>query len=89
MKFSLVAAAGLSFVSTVAGSQRCLKSHTAMKLVNRYASVLQHIDSDIGNATVTANVVIANGYTETSDSILSLEQKPVSWLFSEMWTYYR
>lgn len=54
----------------------CLAQSTAEDLVNGYISILEH--SDVATANATAQAILADDYTEISDSILSLEGQPVS-----------
>lgn len=58
-------------------SDNCISQTDAETLVKRFIGVLSHEGSDLGNASVTANAILADNYKEISDSILSLEGLPV------------
>lgn len=78
MKFAVFASA-LALTSTAsAAAVRCLNTQSATKIVNRFIGIQNKQGSDLGNAAVTADRLIANNYKEYSDSILMLQGKPVS-----------
>jgi hypothetical protein len=54
----------------------CLTDAAATSLAEAFSSMLTNPDRSAANATGQA--IIADGYNETSDSILSLEHEPVS-----------
>ena len=54
----------------------CLTDAAATSLAEAFSSMLTNPDRSAANATGQA--IIADGYSETSDSILSLEHEPVS-----------
>jgi hypothetical protein len=53
----------------------CLTDAAATSLAEAFSSMLTNPDRSAANATGQA--IIADGYSETSDSILSLEHEPV------------
>ena len=55
----------------------CLSQDQAESIVNQYISILSHTP-DVASANATAQALLDPNYTETSDSILSLEGQPVS-----------
>lgn len=57
---------------------KCISQADANQLVDRFISVLGHYDSDLGDSATTANAILADNYSEISDSILSLTGEPVS-----------
>lgn len=88
MRFSL-AIAVLSFISAViAAPARCLSQKAAEELVTRFAGILTHKGSDLGDAWYTGTVILAPEYEEISYSALTLmhgSQQSVSlqfWVFS-------
>jgi len=54
----------------------CLSQSDAETIVNEYMSILSHTP-DVATANATAQALLATNYTETSDSILSLEGQPL------------
>lgn len=52
-----------------------LSQEFAEGVVAQFISILSH--SDVATANATAQALLADGYTEISDSILSLEGQPV------------
>ena len=54
----------------------CLTDAAATSLAQAFSSMLTNVDRSAANATGQA--IIADGYNETSDSILALEHQPVS-----------
>ena len=54
----------------------CLTDAAATSLAEAFSSMLTNPDRSAANATGQA--IIAEGYSETSDSILALEHEPVS-----------
>ena len=64
-RFTLALAALASLVSAAppsygGASRHCLSQTAANTLVARYAAVIGQYDSDLGNATVTAEAIAAN-----------------------------
>ncbi|KIX95415.1 uncharacterized protein Z520_08932 [Fonsecaea multimorphosa CBS 102226] len=57
------------------GWQDCLSQTEAESIVNQYISILEH--TDVAAANATAQSLLDANYTETSDSILSLEGLPL------------
>ena len=77
MKLSIIAS-GLALASTALGrSASCITRQQAKQLVERYSTIMQHINSDLGDPTATAEALLIPEYQEISDSILSLEGAPV------------
>lgn len=89
MKFILISSA-LALVSTVAAAPapldlssffpfnqqpKCLTQSAADYIVSKFISFIQHTNIPAANATGQA--LFSEGYTEVSDSILSLEGQPV------------
>ena len=55
----------------------CISQYTADTLVSEYIGVLSHQDTDLGTPNQTAQAILDDNYSETSDSILSLEGLPL------------
>ncbi|ETI22076.1 hypothetical protein G647_06147 [Cladophialophora carrionii CBS 160.54] len=55
--------------------QGCLSQAQAESIISQYISILEH--GDVAAANATAQALLDPGYTETSDSILSLEGQPL------------
>ncbi|OQV06603.1 hypothetical protein CLAIMM_11148 [Cladophialophora immunda] len=55
--------------------QDCLSQSEAESIVNQYITILEH--TDVAAANATAQSLLDENYTETSDSILSLEGQPL------------
>jgi hypothetical protein len=78
MKFTILATA-LALASTALSAPGgCVTKSDAQTLVNRYIGIQNHQGSDLGTAEETAQQLLVKNYQEISDSILSLEQQPVS-----------
>ena len=79
MKFFALAATFLAAVSATGSPKRthgkCLSQSTAENIVGQFITILNHYDVPAANAT--AQALLAEDFTETSDSILSLEGRPV------------
>lgn len=82
MKFSSILAA-LGLTASVMASPlaerhwNCISQYAADKLVSEYIGVLSHQNTDLGTPNETAQAILDDNYTETSDSILSLEGQPL------------
>lgn len=82
MKFLSILAPLSLVVATAAtaiprdGSKYGLTQEVADDIVAKFITILDHQDPVAANAT--AQALLAEGYTEISDSILSLEGQPVS-----------
>lgn len=91
MKFTVVAAiaafaASAAAAPEVATEKRwfgCLNQWQAETIVNKYISILEGSDYNGQSPNVTADQIIAEDYTEYSDSILSLEKAPVCDIFGQ------
>ncbi|OAP54412.1 hypothetical protein AYL99_11513 [Fonsecaea erecta] len=55
--------------------QDCLSQAEAESIVSQYITILEH--TDVATANATAQSLLDPNYTETSDSILSLEGQPL------------
>jgi len=81
MKFlSVIAAAGLASLAVASPlDQRwyCISESTATSIVDEYIGVLSHQNTTLGTPNQTAQAILDDNYTETSDSILSLEGQPL------------
>lgn len=81
MKFFATASVLVAIASTaLAKTQGCLSTKQASQLVSRFSSLLSQSDSDLGDYNTTGKAILAKEYIEVSDSILSLTQRPVSYL---------
>jgi hypothetical protein len=60
------------------GYGNCLTDEQANTIVAKYASILEGVEYQGQSPNVTAEQVVAKNYVEYSDSILSLEDAPVS-----------
>lgn len=92
MKFTLITAA-FGFASSVVAFtpgrpgwlKQCLPQSKAESIVDGFITILEHYDVAAANAT--AQTLLADDYQEISDSILSLEGKPVRFcLLYELFT---
>ena len=95
MKFSLYASA-LALASTAIAAPaieerglKCVTLSQAKTIVARFGGVITQQGSDLGDANTTAQAILAGGYTEYSDSVLSLEQAPVRPRSLRIWIYSR
>lgn len=66
------------------GWHGCISEQEAEIFVRRFISILNRGTSDLGNATETAEDIIAEGFTVISNSILSLEGTLVRWTLSQL-----
>jgi hypothetical protein len=57
---------------------KCIQQWEANDIVAQFISILQHYD--VPAANVTAQALLADNFQEISDSILSLEGQPVSFV---------
>jgi hypothetical protein len=79
MKFSIAASALVALASSVSAvTQGCVTMAQANKLVARWSSMITKTGSDLGDLSTTANAILVKDFKVYSDSILSLEQLPVS-----------
>ena len=79
MKLRVAAVTALSCaIQTLAATSRCVTETQAVQLARRFAGALTQTGSDLGDTRGTLNNILASGFTETSDSILSLQHLPVS-----------
>jgi hypothetical protein len=78
MKFTILATA-LALASTAlsAPTTGCVTKKQAQTLVTRFIGIQNHEGSDLGTAQETAEKLLVKNYQEISDSILSLEKRPV------------
>ena len=84
MKFaSIVAAVGLASAALASpleernNCKKCVSQAYATSIVNDYVAVLSHVSTSLGTPNETAQAILDDNYTETSDSILSLEGLPL------------
>jgi hypothetical protein len=83
MKFaSILAAVGLASTALASpleerNCKRCVSQSFADSIVGDYVAVLSQMNTSYGTPNQTAQAILDDNYTETSDSILSLEGLPL------------
>ena len=77
MKAALFTSAIALGLATVASATKCYTHEEAEDFVSQFEGILNHKGSTYGNATATAEALLADEFVEYSNSILSIEGLPV------------
>lgn len=65
----------------------CLTDAHAQTFMNRFISILQHTDTDLGDYITTAQKIITDDFQEISDSINMLANKPLGSVTADKTAY--
>lgn len=68
-------------------AQKCISNAEAQKFMGRFINILEHVDSDLGDYTTTAQKILTEDFQEISDSINMLAGKPLGGVTADKATY--